>query len=1093
MSPLFKIVEKSSAILDLPDDREQKIPLYLNHQDLCRFSGPQDANYAKVLELIRIEASRGLVGLKTEGSSFCTGKCKWYFVICSVSILTSRIAACDEAEKECAPLLNLIDVDGYQAKIVSRVGGTLEWVLQKPQYNKWTLASTTRLLWVTGYAGRGKTVLASFIYWYLIERQSQALICRFFCDDKIEKSRDPCVLLRSLIFQIVRRRRRLWRIVKKAADAGGLHILGQLDALWNIFEQLARAETKYPIIVIIDAFDEIEPESQDRVAAFILRLVSLRGTTSVKFLITRRPNVEYDMDSLADSALIDNLSLEESLDEINRDIKNVVRHRLDRMEKKGVCKPSVRDTLEAMLVAKADQTFLWVEIVLRLLEKRKFLLMADAQTMVNLLPKTLAALYRHLLESIPADDQATAARVLRLLVVCDRPLTGEEIGIISTIGSDHKSASSLTTDALDLGQDSVESLLGELVRLHDSRIELCHQSLKDYLISLSNEGQDPLAIQFGVDRARDKITLFHASSKYLSLEEFQQDINTILESLDEFETFDTEDIRNLGSTLETIDAEETSDAGNTSSCSSSSYGTALFDQRMFVPDLLSDEATWARINAKYKFFDYAALHWAADYATCAQTATAEDATTALSLCDPDTPHFKIWFNYFWYKQVHGESVPSSLDALMVVAYFGHTSNLRHLLDQSEAFDLESKSRALYWAARQGHCACVNELLQHPSCDPHSSKEKSEATLLVAAQFGHLDCVSLLLEDPHVNINTQDHYGRSPLSLAVGNNHVGIVTTLLERKAIDTNLQNKRLDTPLHMAIYGNASDSVFRQLLDNKCTDLNRIDGRGRSVLSWAAELGAVESVKSIIKSRRASIDSKDSIGRAPLSYAAQHGHLSIVKTLIEIGHADPLGKDGDGRNAHCWAAMLRSPTVLYYLVQKFPQGADSPDENGWTPLAWTLDPPGRPENMRVLIQSGHVDVNPKKGSNGRSILSWVAHYGHTEMVDMLIRLQNIELDPRDEYGNTPLSEAAAAGNLDIVQMLMATGKVDVNSRDEKGQTPLSWAARGGHEEVVQELLKFHDIVVDARDLSGETALDIARRMDRDKIVLTLEAWNRAG
>jgi ankyrin repeat protein len=39
-----------------------------------------------------------------------------------------------------------------------------------------------------------------------------------------------------------------------------------------------------------------------------------------------------------------------------------------------------------------------------------------------------------------------------------------------------------------------------------------------------------------------------------------------------------------------------------------------------------------------------------------------------------------------------------------------------------------------------------------------------------------------------------------------------------------------------------------------------------------------------------------------------------------------------------------------------------------------------------------------------------------------------------------------------VVKVLLATGQVDVDAKDEYGQTPLSRAAEGGHEAVVRLL-----------------------------------------
>ena len=103
--------------------------------------------------------------------------------------------------------------------------------------------------------------------------------------------------------------------------------------------------------------------------------------------------------------------------------------------------------------------------------------------------------------------------MLRLLVICDRPLTGEEIALMLTITPNHRSASSLTTEHLLFGHESVQAVLGDLVRIHGSHVELVHHSLKDYLTTLSSGIQDTLPIRFGVDRARDKMIACRACSE----------------------------------------------------------------------------------------------------------------------------------------------------------------------------------------------------------------------------------------------------------------------------------------------------------------------------------------------------------------------------------------------------------------------------------------------------------------------------------------------------------------------------------------------------------------------------------------------------
>ena len=502
--------------------------------------------------------------------------------------------------------------------------GTLTWVLQKPQYNDWISDPVPRLLLVTGYVGSGKTVLASYISQYLNEQHPKALVCRYFCDEKIDEYRDPCTLLKSLIFQIVDQRRRLWRLVKKASDAGGFNIFSQFDALWNLFVQLARTETRYSIIIIIDALDELEKNVQSRVVARIIQLLTNVTITSVKFFITTRPTAEGVAGVQITSPQVLHLSLVDSKEDIDKDIKSVVHYRLGRMVREGICTPAVGDRLEEMLVAKADQTFLWITLVLPLLEERRILLVTDVEKIAKLdLPVSLAAVYEHLLLLIPEEDRALAAKILRLLVVCDRPLACEEVSVMLTITPNHRSALSLREDNLSLGQNSIQTLLGPLVRIHDSRIVLLHQSLKEYLISICTKCVDSMSSVFGVDVTQDKQSVAQACAMYLSLEEFQRDIQTTLRSMDDYSSEDEKSVPSHSSSL---------------------YGLDLFDEPMFKEDLPhSNDHAWATVKARFPLFDYAALHWAEDFARCQDSITHQDTQKVLSLCSTDTALLKTGF------------------------------------------------------------------------------------------------------------------------------------------------------------------------------------------------------------------------------------------------------------------------------------------------------------------------------------------------------------------------------------------------------------------------------------------------------------------
>lgn len=79
------------------------------------------------------------------------------------------------------------------------------------------------------------------------------------------------------------------------------------------------------------------------------------------------------------------------------------------------------------------------------------------------------------------------------------------------------------------------------------------------------------------------------------------------------------------------------------------------------------------------------------------------------------------------------------------------------------------------------------------------------------------------------------------------------------------------------------------------------------------------------------------------------------------------------------------------------------------------------------------------------------AREGQANTVKSLLVAQDVDVNVRDEQGNTPLIEAARNGHDDIVRTLLAA-KADVRAKNNAGQTALMLALQGGHDQVVAAL-----------------------------------------
>jgi len=108
--------------------------------------------------------------------------------------------------------------------------------------------------------------------------------------------------------------------------------------------------------------------------------------------------------------------------------------------------------------------------------------------------------------------------------------------------------------------------------------------------------------------------------------------------------------------------------------------------------------------------------------------------------------------------------------------------------------------------------------------------------------------------------------------------------------------------------------------------------------------------------------------------------------------------------------------------------------------------------------------------------IAYAAHYGRTEVVDLL--LDQYQADPSIPdtiWQQTPLFRAAKGGHVAIVKRLLTCDGVGVNTPDKDGQTALAVAAAHGWVDVVKVLLAYKGIDVGYVDCDGRSGLSRAK------------------
>jgi ankyrin repeat protein len=914
-------------------------------------------------------------------------------------------------------LLNSIYLAEYKAQLPTPVQGTCSWILNHPAYLAWLTAEETKLLWITGEPGCGKTMISAYLTDHLrlgYANSAKPQVFFFFCDDKVKSQRDANAILRAILYQIVQQRRKLIKYVKNRFELDGPSLANSFSALWELFLKIVTASTSGAVRIIVDAIDECEVRTRNSFLKAIMRLVNEpqdvhpQSRNCIKFLITSRPSLgnSYNLTGL----MKNRLPIEQDQGNIIEDVKLVIRSKVGEIANKFHCDNDTKSYLERVLYSRSDQSFLWLNMVLHSLETSPKASKRDFERIIDTFPQNLEATYNRFLHEISPGDRDDAGRVLRLLIGSSRHLTLAEMNTAFTIDQDHKSVADVVNDLQISISSTLQNVVGSFVRIRetdqishkDSKVSLIHQSAKEYLTDLALRSADETVQSLAVPLSDAALSISQACIRYLLLEEFQLDIfgseRTSLET----------DSTNSCHSLSYIDFDATASSGPLDLDDHLGLDNFFKDSR----EINEDQCTL--IAQKYKFFDYAATHWAEHFSLCEGIAT-KSVREGVNRLTTHSYVLTNWLRYYWIKNNIEYSFPDTFETIEVAAFFNLAMLLAEIMEKAE-FDNDAKIlQALFWAARMSSLKCIKVLLQH-GANPNGVSIDRQTPLTISAQYGHLDAVQILLNEPGTDVTSKGKSGRSALSFAAGNGHLEIVEALLKHGAFRLDEQDNSRWTPLFWAVLGDHG-SIVQLLLEQPLIDINQVDKHGRSVLSWAAGEGARRALKVLLRHPSVDLNLRDIEGRSPLLWAARNGQGEAVSILMHKTGIDKATKDKDLRNAISWACQGGHTNTLRTLLKNECGGEDDADIDAWTPLLWALFERS-PATVETLVSTRRVRIDHQDGY-GRTALIWAASYGYLDVVQLLVSWK-ASLLIKNQGGHTAADVARMAGQTEVWEFLEA-------------------------------------------------------------------------
>ncbi|KAH8430098.1 ankyrin repeat domain-containing protein [Aspergillus melleus] len=216
-----------------------------------------------------------------------------------------------------------------------------------------------------------------------------------------------------------------------------------------------------------------------------------------------------------------------------------------------------------------------------------------------------------------------------------------------------------------------------------------------------------------------------------------------------------------------------------------------------------------------------------------------------------------------------------------LAKFGKTSLIRLLLNQVDvelnAVDLDGYT-PLARSVKHARLPVAQLLLEQPEIRVNAESGHEVTPLWVACRSGRKDMVHLLLGHKYIDVNQVNASGTTSLHVSVIFGHLDVLSLLLRQgEKLDVSVRDKWGWTPLMHAVSKNQA-SMVNLLLDVQGTDINAVDGDGRTAFWWAAAGGHHEIVRILRPNSQTRL--KDNFGKTAYAAARERGNGAVLCSL---------------------------------------------------------------------------------------------------------------------------------------------------------------------------------------------------------------------
>lgn len=384
----------------------------------------------------------------------------------------------DENDKQCLRDLRSTDPrydkERIEASKDQLLEGSCSWILKDSAFVDWWTRDDSRLFWIHGDLGKGKTMmmiaLISEVSRRLNDRPGSNVLAYFFCQNTSNDLNTTVSVLKGLIYHLVDQEKKLIRHVRKSYDSAGRRLFEDGNALYAlrmVFLDILKDPSLGNVYFMIDALDECDSKILELLEWIIHK--NFEVSPKIKWLTTSRNEAAF-IERLGRGHQL-HTSLELNSLHVAHAVKNFIDYKINELAGLKSYTSKLQDFVRKSLLEKAEGTFLWVALVCKELSKVR---RQKVKSLLEKTPSGLEPLYERMLDQIihqeDKDDIQLCRQILCSVTFAFRPLRLGEIAVFAKIpGSEVKDLEDLVNHC------------GSFITVREETAYLVHQSAKDYL------------------------------------------------------------------------------------------------------------------------------------------------------------------------------------------------------------------------------------------------------------------------------------------------------------------------------------------------------------------------------------------------------------------------------------------------------------------------------------------------------------------------------------------------------------------------------------------------------------------------------------